>query len=436
MRLGRILALLGLIVSITALTGAATASAAGTTYPYSPEPLGLFAPLDRPGPALTPSVAAMADSMQCSGDLVDPSVTPVLLVPGTGASAKDNFGFSYEPALTDLHIPWCAITFPAQGNNNITINGEYVVYAIRTMYGEAGRRISIIGHSQGGMIPRWALRFWPDTRHMVDDQIGFAPPNQGTTAASPSCPRGCQISTTQQAAGSNFIHALDSGAETFAGISYTEVFSHDDEEVHPNQEDGDSATDLFGGGGMITDVSVQDVCPADVVEHLGIGTYDPVAYALAIDALSHPGPAIPTEIPRSVCNEKLIPAIDPLTFGPDAAAAAVDTEDSAALSVTSEPALPCYVYATGCGATRKASTVPACTQHRSRIVALSATSGTRVVGVNVYLNGRFLLHRSGHKLRRVALKGLPATGKYVVRVVTRDSDRSGRVVRYTFAACG
>jgi hypothetical protein len=268
---------------------------------------------------------------------------------------------------------------------------------------------------------------------MVDDQIGFAPPNQGTTAASPSCPHGCQISTTEQAAGSNFIHALDSGAETFPGISYTEVFSHDDEEVHPNLDGGDSATDLFGGGGMITNVSVQDVCPADVVEHLGIGTYDPVAFALAMNALSHPGPAVPGEISKSVCNEKLMPGIDPLTFGPAAAAAAVDTEDSAALTVYSEPALPCYVYATGCGATAK---VVACVKHRAIALPLSARSGARVVAVNVYLNGRLIRHLRGHRLRRVALKGLPAKGKYVIKLVTRNSNHTGQIIRHHEVACG
>jgi hypothetical protein len=32
---------------------------------------------------------------------------------------------------------------------------EYVVHAIRKMSGGGQRRISIIGHSQGGMVPRY-----------------------------------------------------------------------------------------------------------------------------------------------------------------------------------------------------------------------------------------------------------------------------------------
>ncbi|WP_249010176.1 hypothetical protein [Conexibacter sp. DBS9H8] len=405
---------------------------------YAPEPLGPFAPLNRPGPPLSPPVAAMADALQCSGQVVAAPVTPVLLVPGTGATAASNFGWNYEPALTNLGIPWCAITFPADGNENITVDGEYMVYAIRSMYAWAGRRISIIGHSQGGMIPRWALRFWPDTRHMVDDQIGFAPPNQGTTVASPNCPRGCQPSTTQQAAGSMFIRALNSGAETFPGISYTEVFSRDDEEVHPNQENGDSATDLFGGGGEITNVSVQDICPADVVEHLGLGTYDPVAYALAINALSHPGPAVPAEIPKSVCNEKLMPGVDPLTFAPVAAQAAFQTETSPAQTVYREPPLPCYVFARGCGSPARARVRhPAgCTRIRSLRIDLPAPPGARTVAVSVYVGRRLWLRRHGHDLRRVTLSHLPARGSYEIVIRTRASDGRRVVLRRRYIACG
>jgi hypothetical protein len=43
---------------------------------------------------------------------------------------------------------------------DIQTAGEYVVYAIRTMPAAYGGRIDIIGHSQAGMVPRWALRFW------------------------------------------------------------------------------------------------------------------------------------------------------------------------------------------------------------------------------------------------------------------------------------
>lgn len=56
---------------------------------------------------------------------------------------------------------------------------EYVVQAIRTVYARVGRRIAILGGSQGASLPRWALRFWPDTRAMVADEIGLGGSNHG-----------------------------------------------------------------------------------------------------------------------------------------------------------------------------------------------------------------------------------------------------------------
>ena len=50
----------------------------------------------------------------------------------------------------------------------------------RRVHALARRRIAVMGHSQGGMSMRWALRFWPDTRRMVADVIGFSGSNHGT----------------------------------------------------------------------------------------------------------------------------------------------------------------------------------------------------------------------------------------------------------------
>ena len=92
----------------------------------------------------------------------------------------------------------------------------------------------MVGYSQGGMVPRWALRFWPDTRAIVHDMIGIAPSNHGTLDAIALCRQECPPADWQQAEGARFLHALNSGAETFAGIDYTVIFSRTDEVVVPN----------------------------------------------------------------------------------------------------------------------------------------------------------------------------------------------------------
>jgi hypothetical protein len=308
-----------------------------------------YAPVNRPGPKLSVPQRKLDAALQCTGDLAA-GPTPVLLVPGTGSSPPRNFGWNWEPALSNLGIPWCAVTLPDNALGDIQDAGEYIVHAIRAMYSRAGKRISIVGHSQGGMVPRWALRFWPGTRSKVDDQIGLAPSNHGTTTARPTCGNGCAPAVWQQANGSAFIKALNSYQETFPGVSYTAVYTRTDEVVQPNSDDNGSSS-LHGGGGAITNVAIQDVCPADLTEHNGVGTVDNTAYALAIDALAHPGPADPSRIDTgSVCSNPFMPGVNPVTFPADAAATAQDDVTNIFTHPPSkaEPPLKCYVTDT-CG---------------------------------------------------------------------------------------
>jgi hypothetical protein len=248
------------------------------------------------------------------------------------------------------------------------------------MYQRAGRRISIIGHSQGGMLPRWPLRFWPDTRAMVDDQIGFAPSNHGTTGAEFLCSVSCAAADWQQSDRSEFIKALNSYKETFAGVSYTEIYSHNDEIVTPNSDDTGSSS-LHTGDGAITNVAIQDLCPGDPSEHLAIGTQDLVAYDLAIDALQHPGPADPGRAMASdsgICTPfALMPGINPVTYPADLAGALLDlsTNTASAPPATAEPPLACYVTAScaagGTAAATSASSPRKCKRKKHRRAAES-----------------------------------------------------------------
>jgi hypothetical protein len=332
-----------------AFAAATTASAAATTA---------YAPLDEPGPALSVPLAQLESSLYCEQSVRDASKEPVLLNPATGVTPDENYSWNWEPALDKLGIPWCAYTAPYHTLGDIQTSGEYLVYAIRTMYAMAGRRIAIMGHSQGGMSMRWALRFWPDTRKMVDDVIGFSGSNHGTTTLGDACAPGCPPADWQQGYESTFIRALNSYAETLPGISYTEIYSHTDEVVDPADNNQDASAALHTGGGMITNIATQAICPGDVDEHLTIGTVDPVAYALAVDALTHPGPADPARITSAVCSQLYMPGVNPLnvnnylqilnglptlgsvTIGPAAALTA------GAPVVKAEPALDCYVFAT------------------------------------------------------------------------------------------
>jgi pimeloyl-ACP methyl ester carboxylesterase len=301
-----------------------------------------------PGPKLTVPQSQLDAALTCSGNPAAGARGPVLLVPGTAYSPKSDFSWNWEPALTKEGIPWCAVALPANGMGDAQIAAEYVVNAIRTMYRRAGHRIAIVGHSQGGMLPRWAFKFWPDTRTMVDDEIGLSPSNHGTLDADVVCLLGCPASFWQQASHSRFLQALNSPKETYAGISYTVAYTRLDEVVVPNlNEQGSSA--LHTGDGQIRNVAVQEVCPLDISEHLAIGTYDPVAYALAIDAIGHPGPADPARLAgTNICLQLFMPGVNLLTFATDELSSLAEIGQSiiAAPFIPAEPTLRCYATTT------------------------------------------------------------------------------------------
>jgi triacylglycerol esterase/lipase EstA (alpha/beta hydrolase family) len=328
--------LVGMVALLLAGTG--VAAAGGGTSGY--------AALDQRGPALSVPAAQLAAALHCNGPVTKGGRAPVLLVPGTTMDPAVGFSWNYERAFDRLGWRWCAVTLPSDATGDIQVAGEYVVSALRTMSKDAGQRVDVVGWSQGGMVGRWALRFWPDTRALVDDLIGLSPSNHGTTVADLACQASCNPSFWQQRSISQFTAALNSGAETFPGISYTVAYTRLDEVVVPNVGPRPSSA-LTTGDGRIANIATQDVCPLNAADHFAIGSYDPVGYAIAIDALTHDGPAVPARIATSTCLQTTQPGVDPRTFATDYAAFiayAANPEGNAA-DVPAEPPLKPYVHA-------------------------------------------------------------------------------------------
>jgi triacylglycerol esterase/lipase EstA (alpha/beta hydrolase family) len=304
----------------------------------------VYAPIDRPGPSLSVPAAMLAKSMSCHGDLTGDNHVPVLLVPGTWETPDEHYGWNYMPAFDSLNWPYCAVTTPKHAMEDMQISAEYVVYAIRTMSQRTGRRIAILGGSQGGSLPRWALRFWPDTRTMVEDHIGLSPTNHGGQGLVTLCTPNCAPALWQQLYQSNFVRAMNSGQETFPGISYTEIYTHQDQFATPSSNDSGTSS-LHGGGGRILNVALQDVCPGHFADHFKTVTYDAVGYALAVDALTHDGPANRARIDRAVCSEEFHPGVDQETFPTTylKAGMVVMTQQATAERADKEPDLRTYV---------------------------------------------------------------------------------------------
>ena len=326
--------LTSLALTVSGLTAPAAAS----------EPA--YAPPDQKGPALSVPADELDAALACSRSLRGVTREPVLLVPGTTMDPEVGFAWNYQRAFDSAGIAWCALTLPHDATGDIQVAGEHVVHAVRTMSKDARRKVDVLGWSQGGMVPRWALRFWPDTRSLVDDVIGLSPSNHGTTVADIACQRSCTPANWQQRSSSAFMEALNSHAETFAGISYTVAYTRLDQIVVPNVGPWASSA-LRTGDGYVSNVALQRVCPMNTADHFAIGSYDAVAYALAMDALTHPGPAVPARVSRLVCLRPFQPGVDLATFAGDYArfvGYAVDDEVDAA-DVPAEPELAPYVYA-------------------------------------------------------------------------------------------
>lgn len=251
-------------------------------------------------PKLETDQATLDAALQCT-PFTHPDLPPVLLVHGTFTSGFEQYDWTYLPLLADRGFDVCIVTYPDRGLGDMQVSAEYVVNALRRIHAESGRKLAMIGHSQGVSVPRWALKWWPSAREAVDDFVMEAGPNHGTTAvgAFPSLvPQltagavGLPEVFYQFAPDSNFNTALNAGDETPGDVSYTSLYSaFYDELVEPAAPVPTAAVDFQQDNPKVANILMQDVCPGRFVDHVTIGLTDRVAFELAVDAITNPGPA-------------------------------------------------------------------------------------------------------------------------------------------------
>ena len=105
--------------------------------------------------------ALMSAAYHCHGTLANASREPILLVTGTGVTGEQTYAFGKD-AFAKLGHPVCDVNFPDDETADIQISVQYLVYAIRREFKTSGRAIAIFGISQGGLLARMALTYWPD----------------------------------------------------------------------------------------------------------------------------------------------------------------------------------------------------------------------------------------------------------------------------------
>ena len=190
------------------------------------------------GPRLTVSKADLAAAFHCPRPVENATDTPIMLVTGTGASGEQAYLIG-EGAFEAYGHPVCYVDFPDFTTADIQVSVQYLVYGLRREAALSGRKVAVFGISQGGLLPRFALTYWPDLRSKVSDVLAAAGTQHGSnvgkvsgnpcSAANPCTPAGWQ-----QQKGSNLLNALNSQPdETPGNVSYTTVRSLTDETVQP-----------------------------------------------------------------------------------------------------------------------------------------------------------------------------------------------------------
>ncbi|KAL4880026.1 hypothetical protein BJY04DRAFT_219559 [Aspergillus karnatakaensis] len=243
---------------------------------------------------------------------------PVILVLATGIPAGLTYYFSFgklASAMPEADVVW--INIPGSSLADAQITAEYVAYAINYISAVAKSNVSVIAWSQGNLNTQWAFKYWPSTRDVVDDYVAVSPDYRGTVIADSVCPLlfavFCMPSIFQQRWEKEFISVRRADGGGSAYVPTTTLYSTFDEIVQPMSGENASAILEDARGVGVTNNHVQTLCdsrPAGgVYTHEGM-LYNPLSWALAVDALRHDGPGNISRIDlEKVCGNLIAPQL-------------------------------------------------------------------------------------------------------------------------------
>ncbi|MFM9370825.1 esterase/lipase family protein [Streptomyces sp. Da 82-17] len=266
--------------------------------------------------ALTPGASAQADAgpttraaastsgwndFDCKPSAAHPR--PVVLVHGTLGNSVDNW-LGLAPYL--VARGYCVFSLDYGQLPNVPVfhglgpvekSAEQLdAYVDKVLAATGAREADLVGHSQGGMMPRHYLKFLGGADE-VNALIGIAPSNHGTTMNGltqlldvfPGAREFVDENTpalTDQVAGSPFLTRLNEGGDTVPGVAYTVIATRYDQVVTPYETQ-------FLDGPKVNNVLLQDKCAADLSGHVAIGLTDRLAFHEVANALD-PHNAKPT----------------------------------------------------------------------------------------------------------------------------------------------
>jgi len=247
--------------------------------------------------ALTYAVAyphaspAGANDWTCQPSAAHP--LPVVLVHGTAENAYDNWA-QLSPLLAQEG--YCVFAPHLGGYEDTAFRAltdipasaqELSDFVDRVLSATGAAQVDLVGHSQGGMMPRYYLKYLGGAPK-VNKLIALSPSNHGTNALIvgqlvASLPVASQLvglaclACEQQLIGSSFLRDLNAEGETVPGVAYTVIATAYDGVVTP-------FTNTFLRAPGVTNILLQSLCILDATDHLGI-SYDPIALQLVLNAL-------------------------------------------------------------------------------------------------------------------------------------------------------
>ncbi|MCX4975732.1 alpha/beta fold hydrolase [Streptomyces sp. NBC_00554] len=220
---------------------------------------------------------------------------PVVLVHGTFANSVDNW-LGLAPYLVNRGYCVYSLDYGQlpgvplfNGLGPIDKSAEQLqVFVDKVLAATGSTKADLVGHSQGGMMPRYYLKFLGGAAK-VNALVGIAPDNHGTTlngltnllAYFPGAEDLLSTATpalADQIAGSAFLTKLNAGGDTVAGVHYTVIATKYDEVVTPYRSQ-------FLTGSDVHNVLLQDLCAVDLSEHAAIGLLDRIAFHEVVNAL-------------------------------------------------------------------------------------------------------------------------------------------------------
>lgn len=258
-------------------------------------------------PAATAHAAAPSsgwNNWSCKPSTAHPR--PVVLVHGTFGNSIDNW-LALAPYLVKRGYCVYSLDYGQlpgvpffHGLGPVAKSAEQLdAYVDRVLAATGADEVDLVGHSQGGMMPRHYIKFLGGADE-VNALVGIAPSNHGSTLHGftgllkyfPGAADLLNAKTpalADQIAGSPFLTKLNEGGDTVPGVQYTVIATKYDEVVTPWRSS-------FLDGPNVKNVTVQDLCALDFSEHVAIGLLDRIAFHEVANALD------PAKATRTTCS--------------------------------------------------------------------------------------------------------------------------------------